>query len=456
MLFRGLPFFSPEDQCLVHQYFKTPIVSLRTIERVSRLGILWGVKIVEASGVERLCLVATSGRKKLEVETALEGALIGVMEAAYNYWFSSFSLALAQNGEFHHGGVRVTASGDVAGCGGAGSLIKGRFSHEIDGEVLRLRFFHDSRVGVVEWRPGLARDAAISVLYGLRERKAKLSSRSAVSPGTETLRRKAKQRVDVVIRDLAAVLSRGDLPSGRAKLQAFCIQNGLQPVGDQFLAAAPKLLIQKSFIQKSFEHIQRYHERTMQPQRSAALFEDFVRLGEHDGRLNARQLFALYEIGLFLSYSMPRITAMISAMISGGDPWMAAEAVDIAERERAAQREEYQRTEGENHSGAGGAEGYDRPPPHDDGFRNFEDFYNTTISPPIIPAALVPMLAVLGLAAVADERTLRNAWTAKVRQCHPDRLGADASAEELDEANQSTAEVNMAYSVVLEFLRSRS
>lgn len=456
MLCRGLPSFDPEDQSLVHQNFKTPIRNIRSIERVSRFGLLWGVKVVEDGGTERVCLVATSGRKKAVAETALEGALIGVMETAFAYWLSQFSNALARNGEFHHDGVRVTASGEVSGCGGSGSLHKGRFSHEIDGEVLRLRFFHDSKVGVVDWRPGLARDAAISVLYGLREQNAKVKPRRTVSQGTEALRRKAKLRIDAVIRDLAAVLSRGDLPSGRAKLRAFCVQNGLQPVGNQFLANAPKLLIQKSFIQKSFEDIQRYHERTMQPQRSADLFEEFVRLGEHDGRLNARQLFALYEIGLFLDYSMPRITAMISAIISGGDPWMAAEAADMAERERQEQRREYQREtdNGDNENdNANGFGGNDRVPPQDDGF---EDFDSIDAPPPVVPVALVPMLAVLGLTAVSDERELRNAWTAKLRQCHPDRLGASASSEEFDEANQAAAEVNMAYSVVLEFLRSRS
>ncbi len=460
MLCRGLPSFDPEHQSLSHQKFKTPITKIRGIERVSRFGLLWGVKVVEDGGVERVCLVAATGRKKAEAETALEGALVDVMETAYAHWFSEFSSSLARNGEFHHDGVRVAASGEVSGCGGSGSLYKGRFSHEIDGEVLRLRFFHDSKVGVVDWRPGLARDAAISVLYGLREQNAKANPRRTVSQGTDALRRKAKLRIDAVIRDLAAVLSRGDLASGRAKLQAFCVQHGLQPVGDQFLANAPKLLIQKSFIQKSFEDIQRYHERTMQVQRTADLFEEFVRLGESDGRLNARQLFALYEIGLFLNYSMPRITAMISAIISGGDPWMAAEAADMAEREREEQRREHQRERndagGEDVGGNGFGNGFggnNRVPPKED---VFEDFDSIDAPPVVIPAALIPMLAVLGLTAVSDERELRSAWTARLRQCHPDRLGANASPEEFEEANQAAAEVNMAYSVVLEFLRSRS
>ena len=250
------------------------------------------------------------------------------------------------------------------------------------------------------------------------------------------------------------MLFRSDLPSGRAKLQAFCVQNGLQPVSVQFLANAPKLLIQKSFIQKTFGDIQRYYDRTMQPRRSADLFEELVRLGEHDGRLNARQLFALYEIGLFLNYSMPMITAMISAIISGGDPWMAAEAADMAERERADQRREYQH-EADAECGRGFG-GNDRVPPQDESFDGFEDFDSIDAPPPVVPAALVPMLAVLGLTSVSNERELRNAWTAKLRQCHPDRLGASASSEEFEEANQAAAEVNMAYSVVLEFLRSRS
>ncbi|MCV9964572.1 J domain-containing protein [Pararhizobium sp. BT-229] len=453
MLCRGLPSFDPDGQTLVHQKFKTPLPRIRGVERVSKLGFLWGVRLVEEGGREMVCLVASAGARKAAEEAALEGALISLLEAAYSHWTAEFNRSLAENGEFFHDGVRVTSSGEVSGCGGSGSLAKGRFSHEIDGDVLRLRFLHEAKVGVVEWRPGLARDAAISVLYGLREQRAKASPRKTVSQGTEALRRKAKQRIDAVIRDLAAVLSRGDLASGRAKLQAFCVSHGLQPVGDQFLASAPKLLIQKSFIQKSFEDIQRYHERTMQPQRSADLFEEFVRLGEHDGRLNARQLFALYEIGLFLSYSMPRITAMISAIISGGDTWMAAEAADMAEREREAQRQEYRREADGPQAGARGEGPDGRVPPQGDGF---EDFDRIGAQPPVVPAALVPMLAVLGLTAVSDERALRNAWTAKVRQCHPDRLGPGASSEELDEANQTTAEANMAYAVVLEFLRSRS
>ncbi|MDW9481136.1 hypothetical protein GOB57_21050 [Sinorhizobium meliloti] len=422
------------------------------MERI-RFGLLWGVRITEDGGRERVCLVAVVGAKRAAAETVLEGALIAVMEAAYSYWVSEFSRCLEQNGEFHHDGVRVTASGEVSGSGGSGSLARGRFSHEVDGDVLRLRFLHDAKVGVVEWRAGLARDAAISILYGLRERRVRTWPRPAPSPGTEALRRKAKERIDVVIRDLAAVLSRGDLASGRAKLRAFCVANGLRPVGDQFLAAAPKLLVQKSFIQKAFGDIHRFHERTMQLQRSADLFEEFVRLGEHEGRLNARQLFALYEIGLFLSYSMPRITAMISAILTGGDPWMAAEAVDMADRGREEQRRDYQ---GEENGGGGSwwnGGGAGRVPPSGDGFGEFD---RIDVPPRVVPAALVPMLAVLGLTVLADEKALRNAWTAKVRQCHPDRLGPAAGSDELAEANQATAEANMAYSVVLEFLRSSS
>jgi hypothetical protein len=451
MLCRGLPSFDPDGQTLVHQKFKTPLPRIRDVERVSKLGFLWGVRLVEDGGRERVCLVASAGARKAAEETALEGALISLMEAAYSHWTAEFNRSLAENGEFFHDGVRVTAAGEVSGCGGSGSLAKGRFSHEIDGDVLRLRFLHEAKVGVVEWRPGLARDAAISVLYGLREQKAKAAPRKTISQGTEALRRKAKQRIDGVIRDLAAVLSRGDLASGRSKLQAFCVSHGLQPVGDQFLLNAPKLLVQKSFIQKSFEDIQRYHERTMQTQRSADLFEEFVRLGEHDGRLNARQLFALYEIGLFLSYSMPRITAMISAILSGGDPWMAAEAADMAEREREQQRRE-QANEWAAGGDTGGFGGHDRIPPPNDGF---EDFDQAVATPPTVPSALLPMMAVLGLSELGNERGLRSAWTARVRECHPDRLGPTATAEQLDEANQATAEANMAYSVILDFLRSR-
>lgn len=451
MLCRGLPSFDPDGQTLVHQNFKTPLPLIRGVERVSKLGFLWGVKVFEEGGRDRVCLVASVGARKVAEETALEGALISLMEAAYSHWTTEFTRSLAENGEFFHDGVRVTSAGEVSGGGGSGSLAKGRFSHEIDGDVLRLRFLHESKVGVVEWRPGLARDAAISVLYELREQKAKAAPRKTVSQGTEALRRKAKQRVDAVIRDLAAVLSRGDLTSGRAKLQAFCVSHGLQPVGDQFLLNAPKLLVQKSFIQKSFEDIQRYHERTMQTQRSADLFEEFVRLGEHDGRLNARQLFALYEIGLFLSYSMPRITAMISAILSGGDPWMAAEAADMAEREREQQRRD-QASERAAGRDAGGFGGHGRAPPPNDGF---EDFEHVMAPPPVIPSALLPMMAVLRLSELGNERGLRSAWTARVRECHPDRLGSTATPEQLDEANQATAEANMAYSVILDFLRSR-
>jgi hypothetical protein len=450
---RGLPSFDPDSQTLVHQKFKTPIKDIRGIERVSRFGFLWGAKIVETGGREFVCLVASRGAKRDADEAALEGALMAVMEAAYAYWATVFTRSFEENGEFHHDGVKVTAAGDVSGVGGAGNIVCGRFTHEIDGDVLRLRFLHDAKVGVIEWRPGLARDAAISVLYDLREKKSKVAPRPGISAGTDALRRKAKQRIDVVIRDLAAVLSRGDLVSGRAKLQSFCMANGLQPVGDQFLITAPKLLVKKSFIQKSFEDIQRYYERTMQPQRAAELFEQLIRLGEYDGKLNARQMFALYEIGLFLSYSMPRITAMISAVLTGGDPWMAAEAADIAEQQREEQqrewREQVHRENAENAERA--ADGGRHAPPPFEGFEDFDDFVPT---PPVVPLALMPMMAVLGLTVIVDEKSLRAAWTARVRQCHPDRLGPSASPKELEDANQATAEANMAYSVLLEFIRS--
>jgi hypothetical protein len=450
---RGLPSFDPDSQTLVHQKFKTPIQVVRGIERISRFGFLWGVKVIEDGGRELVCLVASRGAKRDVDEASLEGALMAVMEAAYAYWATSFTRSLEENGEFHHDGVRVTAAGDVSGCGGAGNIVRGRFTHEIDGDVLRLRFLHDAKVGVVEWRPGLARDAAISVLYDLREKKAKASTRPGISAGTDALRRKAKQRIDAVVRDLAAVISRGDLVSGRAKLQAFCVANGLQPVGDQFLMTAPKLLVQKSFIQKSFEDIQRYYERTMQPQRPAELFEQLIRLGEYDGKLNARQMFALYEIGLFLSYSMPRITAMISAVLTGGDPWMAAEAADIAELQREEQMREWR--EQRHHENPENAEraadrGRQVPPP----FEGFEDFDDFVPPPPVVPLALMPMMAVLGLTVIADEKALRAAWMARVRQCHPDRLGPSASPQDFAEANQATAEANMAYSVLLDFTRS--
>ncbi|MCS4088894.1 DnaJ family molecular chaperone [Rhizobium sp. BK176] len=449
---RGLPSFDLDSQTLVHQKFKTPIKSIRGVERVSRFGFLWGVKVVEEDGRELVCLVASRGAKRDADEVALEGALMAVMETAYAYWSGVFARSIEENGEFNHAGVKVTAAGDVSGCGGAGNLLRGRFTHEIDGDVLRLRFLHDAKVGVVDWRPGLARDAAISVLYDLREKRAKAAPRR-VSQSTDALRRKAKQRIDIVIRDLAAVLSRGDLVSGRAKLQAFCVANGLQPVGDQFLINAPKLLVQKSFIQKSFEDIQRYYDRTMQPQRPAELFEQLIRLGEYEGKLNARQMFALYEIGLFLSYSMPRITAMISAVMTGGDPWMAAEAADIAERQREEQLREWreqQRHENQERE-EGPAAGRRQAPPPYEGFEDFDDFVPP---PPVVPPALTPMMAVLGLTVIADERSLRAAWTARVRQCHPDRLGPSALPQDLEEANQATAEANMAYSVLLDFMRS--
>jgi hypothetical protein len=452
MYCRGLPFFDQDSQTLIHREFMTPISNLRGVERVSRFGILWGVKLLEDGGRTRVCLVASRGTKRDADDVALEDALMAVMEAAYAHWSTVFTTSLGESGEFHHNGVRVTDAGEVSGCGGSGSVVHGRFSHEIDGDVLRLRFLRDARPGVVDWRPGLARDAAISVLYDIREKRSKVSPRSGVSTGTGMLRRRAKQRIDGVVRNLAAVLCRGDLLSGRAKIQAFCLANGLQPVGDKFLADAHKMLVQKSFIQKSFEDIQRYHQRIMQPRQSAELFEQLVRLGEHDGKLNARQLFALYEIGLFLAYSMPRITDMISAILGGSDPWAAGEAADIAECERQRHRAEPPQFQGDVPPGPGNfGHGRERTAAPGSGFEDFDDLKPPQ---PTVPVALLPMMGILGLTAVTDERMLRAAWTARVRQCHPDRLGPDASAHELLEATQATAEANMAYAVILEYLRA--
>jgi hypothetical protein len=450
MLCRGLPLFNRECQTLYHRKFKTSISLIRKVERVSKMGIFWGVRVVEETGVENVCIVASLGAKRVADENELEGTLVSMMGAAYSYWTAEFTRLLAGNGEFFHNGVRVTAVGEVSGGGGSGDLATGKFNHEIEGDVLRLRFIHESKISVIEWRPGLARDAAISLLYGLHEQRVKMGGTKKVSQTTATLRRKAKERIDIVIRDLAAVLSRGDLVSGRSKLRAFCSLHGLPPVTDQFLANAGKLLVQKSFIQRSFEDIQRYNERTMQTRRSAELFEELVRLGEYDGRLNARQLFALYEIGLFLSYSMPRITAMISAILSGGDPWMAAEAAEMLRREREEQRHQNAQ-EHDAEKVSGGSDGFYHDASLNDGFEEFDEPHPL---PRGLPAALVPMMTILGLSELGTEKGLRTAWTARVRECHPDRLGPSATAQQLDEANQATAEVNMAYSVILDFLKS--
>jgi hypothetical protein len=72
---------------------------------------------------------------------------------------------------------------------------------------------------------------------------------------------------------------------------------------------------------------------------------------------------------------------------------------------------------------------------------------------PFVPPGLSPMLSVLGLDRMVDERTLRVAYHARMRECHPDRLPADADEDARDEANQRSTECNLAYETLLAIIR---
>nr|WP_250807089.1 hypothetical protein [Neorhizobium tomejilense] len=419
------------------------------MERISMFGFLWGVRVTEFSGIVRSCIAASRGERRAFDEDLLERTLFSLMEGAHSYWRKRIETEMKTSGAFIHRGVTVLAAGEVISEGIAGTLLRGRLGHEIDGDVLRVRFVSSAAVNSIAWRPGLARDAVISVLYEMKEKFDKLG-KSRPDPGTESLRRKAKLRTDDVIVRLAAVLARTDLIDGRARLAAFCSARGLTQPDEGFMAVSSGLLIRKSFIQKSFEHIQRYNERTLQSHRSGELFEDLIKLAAHDGKLNARQLFALYEIGLHLDYTLPRITAMISAVQTGGDPRSAAEASDRREAEEAIRRDQARTQRAAN--GQGPTEGAEHAARPRDGYEPFEDF--DVPPPPVIPYSLIPMMEVLGIDVLTDERALRMAWTTRVRACHPDTLPPGSSAEVVDGATQAAAECNMAYSLLLEFLRS--
>ena len=448
MYVRGLPSFDGDSQTLVHRKFKTPISDLMSVERVSAFGFLWGVRITRFGGGARACLTASRGPKRDRDEAMLEEALFSVMEAASLYWKRVFTSGLEEGGSFSHAGVTVRAGGGVSGHGVSADLGKGRFGHEIEGDVLRLKFAGSEMV-TIDWEPGLARDAALAALYDIRE-KVRAMPRSKVDPGTENLRRKARARIDETVRDLAAVLSRSDVPRGRAKLAAFNAVHGLRPAGQSFMQVADRLLIRKSYIQKAFADIQRYHERTMQMQRPARLYEELIELAVHDGKLNARQLFALYEIGLHLLYSLPRITAMISAVQTGRDPAAAAAEADRIEREAEARRHaEWLKREERMREAEAQGRAYEAEDP---GFEDFEP--NSEKAVAAVPAALVPVMAILGIEVLTDEKALRAAWTARVRACHPDTLPPGSPREAVDDATQATAECNMAYSLLLDHIRN--
>jgi hypothetical protein len=425
----------------------TPIADIEGMERVSLFGVLWGVRIRTFAGYELTCLVSSRGERKAAEEEDLERTLFAVMEGAHAYWTTKIASELASSKTFEHRGVRISAEGEVSGHGVTGTLFRGRLGHEIEGEVLRVKFVSAAAVNTVEWRPGLARDAIIAVLYEMKEKIDRMG-KAKPDPGTERLRRKAKLRMDDTVARLAAVLARTDLIEGRVRLADFCTRRGLTVPSETFIAVAPGLLIQKFFIQKSFEEIQRFNERTMQHRKSADLFVDLIDLAVHDGRLTARQLFALYEIGLHLDFTLPRITAMVSAVQTGDAPNLAAEESDRREAEAAARREtrEDPPQEGEDAEETTEENGGDA----DQGQDAFEDFGPT---PDIIPFALIPFMEILGLEELADEKALRMAWTTKVRACHPDTLPPDAGVDAVEAATRAAADCNMAYSVLLRHLR---
>lgn len=455
MYSRGLPSFDRDSQTLMSGKMKTPVTDVRAVEAFRAFGFLWGVRVMMFDGGERTFVSASRGGVRAAEETALEDCLFGLTQAATSAWNLRFTAELEANGSFVHEGVSVRADGTVTDGRRVGNLGVLRFGHEIEGDILRLRFSGIDTV-VVEWKPGLARDAAISVIYDIRERRRSLP-KVGLDPSTERLRKKAKARIDEVIRDLATVLARADLPAGRAKLAGYLANGGMAPAGSALLSIAPRLLVNKSYIQKAFGDIQRFHERTSQVDRTARLFEELIELAVVDGKLNARQLFALYELGLHLLYSLPRITAMISAIQTGRDPVEAAAEADRLEREAAERRmreqldRERRRAAWEEARAAGEDPGPD--PSTDPGFDDFE-FEEVRVATSV-PAALIPMMAVLGLAEITDEKSLRTAWTTKVRQCHPDTLPPGSSPEALEEATQAAAECNMAYSLLLDFVRGR-
>ncbi len=438
MLFSGLPSFDADTKVFAHRKFALPISEVMKMERATAFGFLWGVKFVDYSGKERICLVAATGRKRAAMEGVLDAELYDAARHASDYWHRKFTDDLSMAGAFTHAGVTVKANGDILSAGISVNLANNRLSHEIDNDTVTLKFRSTANNIDLQWKPGIAMDAGLAAIYSIRENLSRFQSRK-VSTTTAILREKARGRIHAVIRDLATVVARTDLLAGRAKLLSFLRDRDLGLPLDSVIAAANKLIIKKAFIQKSFEDIIRYYTRTSQFQKPAELFEELILLAVHDGRFNAKQLFSLYEVGLHLMYSLPRITAMIVAVQTGQDPRAAADEADRREIEERDRRQEAERLRRERCDTAAEDE------IHDD----FEDFEQSVP----LPATLVPMMVMLGLHVIADRETLRAAWMAKLKSCHPDTLPPGASREEIEEANRATSEYNSAYELLLKHLQ---
>lgn len=448
MFHSGLPSYDPESQSLVHRKFRTPVSAILKCDRASAFGFLWGVSVTEQSGAVRTCLVGSRGETRDQQEVDLEYAMVGVAEAAFLYWSGRFRRALVEDGQLVYRGVRLAISGEVEGYGVVSNLKRGRFSHEIVGETLRLRFAEGGDVRFLDWQPGLAREPLIAILHELRQ------NRKDGGHDVTDLRRKAKDRIGQTIRDLACLFMPKGSAAGREKLVALLRRYGVSPIlNEAFLAVAPKLLIQKTFVQKAFEDIMRYHERTMQNERSYRIFTDFIRLAGSDGDLNARQIFALYEIGLFLGHSVPSITDLIGTVLSIGRPterhddpgynfkdeWRSD---GVGEKDDARAKADARGPAGGARPGAAGqsrqGEASGSPPPP---------------RRPYVHPVLMTMLRVLSLAEMPDEKALGVAWKAQLRKCHPDTLPMTATKDERDEANAMTVEVNLAYEMLLKEIR---
>lgn len=345
-----------------------------------------------------------------------------LLASTREYWRAEVERSLKEAGRFRLAGVTLGCEGWIEERGRRRKLDFIGFELERDDPIIRLKFGSDG--GWVEWRAGPASEAIADAVLRIRS-----GAGARPEVATEILRIRARERISSDIRDIACLLARTDVKGGWKKLSDFLERHELpRDVPAVFERSSTSLLVNKSFLQEKFGRVIRYYEKNSIMPKLFLLYRELVQLAEVNGGLTAKQMFAIYEMGLYLSISMQGITDVIKEVTGGLEPFgRADDAPAGAERENFSEK-----------TADKGRENACEPP------RSRLD----------VPLFLRPMMETLQMDILADEKQLRTAWTAKVFESHPDRLPVDAPSAEREKATEETARYNAAYTMLLAYVRS--
>jgi hypothetical protein len=400
----------------------------------NRFGVLYGLDVRTFSGKPIRFTFVGIGMRRQKVEREIDEAIEKLIRKCREYWTAKIQQDLFNTGAFHHEGLTLKKTGEVSSGSKLIRIAAGHLTHEVHGEKVVLQHTLKAKKETLEWSPGIAMTPILDQIYYIRGQLLKLRVlKEDGSPNRLKLR--STERMLDVLAHLAAVIVSPKKPTDFQRLSLYLSGKGARLPTDGFLKVAPNFIRSKGYLQKAFESLQRYHEKNGQQLKAREAFYELAELAMDRGEYSPRQLFALYEIGLFLGFSLPRITAVLSAIKDKQDP------NDVAEPNPGFG------------SGYTNSSGGTQAEPHIVGARCDNHPAGGAARAAIrFPSALAPMLAILNVVEVYDGEDLKQAWKTAVKQAHPDTLGLGASEAEREAATLATKDINMAYDLLKAFV----